>query len=351
MWAILFYFFGFIINIFIWIYFKRVNPTLSAIYSKELLSSFIKYSWIIGVFALIRILFQLIKNNNSSLNAGDPSYQFHNLATKSANYLKLNYSSKINFLVFMLSLSLIFIVFYGIWFLILLLPLRTLLIGTATQILGFDFVGLLQNITDVYIPQIKLWIFENLGIKIGNLPIKHTEAWSSDDINRISGINRVYDTLNNPLQQDLVNNNNEIVDNYLNSTNSNSTNDLLIFLFISASITGIFFGYYYWDDILILYNNWGNVDGGNNNPPLIGSQTPSSASTTQYDDFFKQVNTGTSSSSSASSVSSTGSTSSSASSVTVRGLQVNTQINNAPSLLTSLTPSDALLQASIPDNK
>ena len=41
----------------------------------------------------------------------------------------------------MISLSLIFIVFYGVWFLIILLPLRTLILGALSQIAGFDFAN------------------------------------------------------------------------------------------------------------------------------------------------------------------------------------------------------------------
>jgi hypothetical protein len=72
---------------------------------------------------------------------------------------------------------------------------------------------------------------------------------------------------------------------------------------------------------------------------LIGSRTPSSTHSAKFGDYFAQNNDLSSSSSSSVSSHSTGNTTSASSSVTVRGLQINTQINRESSLLTAITPT------------
>jgi hypothetical protein len=128
---------------------------VSSAYSKDLFKLFIKYSWTLGLFTVIGIIIRLIRNKDS-LNSQDKSYQFHNLASSSVQYIKLNLDQKINFLIFMLIISAIFLFSYGLFFFSLLLPLRTIIFGALTQIFGFDFVGLLEQITQVYIPSFNL---------------------------------------------------------------------------------------------------------------------------------------------------------------------------------------------------
>jgi hypothetical protein len=86
------------------------------------------------------------------LNPQDKSYIFHNLVSTNANYLKLALDQKIKFLIYMLIISSLFIFFYYLIFIFLLLPFRTLILATLTQISGIDFAVLLENITQVYIP-------------------------------------------------------------------------------------------------------------------------------------------------------------------------------------------------------
>lgn len=349
MWTIWIFIFEIIITIFIFIYLNKVNPIISSVYSKAILKSFIKHSWTLGIFAVVGILFNLITNRDTSLNAADSSYQYHNLAATSANYLKLNYNFKVNFLIFMISLSLIFIVFYGFWFLIILLPLRTLILGALSQIAGFDFANFLTNITDVYIPYFKLWLNEHLGFNFSTMPISKG-PWSQDEINRISEINTIYTTLgdntNNPLLN--ANANNEVITDFVEkiSNNTSSTkgdtfsysNILLFTLAIGLGFT-ITCSYIYWDDIVTFVNTFRGI-----NPddiePLIGSHTPSSTHSSKFNDLFVQDNNISSSSSSSVSSHSTGNTSSTSSPITVRGLQINTQINRESSLLTAVTPTN-----------
>jgi len=348
MWTIFIFIFEILISIFIFIYLKKVNPTISSVYSKNILKLFIKHSWALGIFTVIGILFNLITNRDTSLNAGDRSYQFHNLAASSANYLKLNYNFKVNFLIFMISLSLVFIIFYGVWFLIILLPLRTIILGVLSQIAGFDFANLLTNITDIYIPNLKLWLNEHLGFNFNTLPISKG-PWSQDEINRISEINTIYTTLgdNNSLLN--VNNdvNNDVVNDFVEKTTNNNTNTessvfsyYNIFLFTAAIGLGLTssLSYIYWDDIISIWNTYRGIDL-DDVEPLIGSQTPSSTHSAKYDDLFQQNNNMSSSSSSSVSSHSTGNTTSDSTAITVRGLQVNTQINRESSLLTAITPT------------
>jgi hypothetical protein len=56
----------------------------------------------------------------------------------------------------MLIISAIFLFSYGLFFFSLLLPLRTIIFGALSQIFGFDFVGLIQQVTQVYIPSFNL---------------------------------------------------------------------------------------------------------------------------------------------------------------------------------------------------
>jgi hypothetical protein len=56
----------------------------------------------------------------------------------------------------MLIISSIFIFFYNLIFLSLLLPFRTIILAVLTQISGIDFAGLIENITQVYIPSFNL---------------------------------------------------------------------------------------------------------------------------------------------------------------------------------------------------
>jgi hypothetical protein len=85
----------------------------------------------------------------------------------------------------MISLSLIYIIFYGVWFLIILLPLRTVILGALSQIAGFYFTNLLTNITETYIPYLKLWLNEHLNFKFSTIP-NSKPLWSQKNINRIS---------------------------------------------------------------------------------------------------------------------------------------------------------------------
>jgi hypothetical protein len=244
----------------------------------------------------------------------------------------------------MISLSLIFIVFYGVWFLIILLPLRTLILGAFSQIAGFDFANLLTNITDVYIPYCKLWLNEHFGFNFSTMPISKG-PWSQDEINRISEINTIYTTLgDNPLLN--ANTNNEVITDFVEKTSNNLStkgetfsyyNILLFSLAIGLGVT-ITCSYIYWDDIVIFVNTFIGINP-NDVESLIGSHTPSSTHSAKLSDLFVQDNHISSSSSSSVSSHSTGNTSSVSSPITVRGLQINTQINRESSLLTAITPT------------
>jgi hypothetical protein len=195
MWWLLTIIFEISISLFIIIYFNRVNSIVSSAYSKDLFKLFIKYSWTLGLFTVIGIIIRLIRNKDS-LNSQDKSYQFHNLASSSVQYIKLNLDQKINFLIFMLIISAIFLFSYGLFFFSLLLPLRTIIFGALTQIFGFDFVGLLEQITQVYIPSFNLWLFETFGVNAPQIPNYSHPTWSVEHINKVNEINQLNSELN-----------------------------------------------------------------------------------------------------------------------------------------------------------
>ena len=192
MWWLLTLIFEISISLFIIIYLKRVNSVVSSVYSKEMFNLFIKYSWTIGLFTVIGTILRLFRSKDN-LNSQDTSYQFHNLASSSVQYIKLNLDQKINFLIFMLVVSTVFLFFYGLLFILVLLPFRTLVLVVLTQIFGFDFAGFIEQITSVYIPSFNLWLHETFGLSAPQIP---RPSWSDESINRIHQINQIHSEVN-----------------------------------------------------------------------------------------------------------------------------------------------------------
>jgi len=217
MWRILTIIFQTIIAIFTFLYFRKTNNSFTLVYSRELFNSFIKFSWVAGFFTVLAIIIRLFLNNKN-LNPQDKSYDFHNLASTNANYLKLTLDQKVKFLIYMLTISSLFILFYGLIFILLLLPFRTLILATLTQISGIDFAGLIESITQVYIPSFNLWLSETFGLNAPQIPNYSQPTWSVENINKINEINQINSEINKL---------NETVNSFINTKESNSlTNSL-----------------------------------------------------------------------------------------------------------------------------
>jgi hypothetical protein len=191
MWRILTIIFQTIISIFTFLYFRKSNNFVTLVYNREFnkgFKSFIKFSWVVGFFSVLGITIRLFLDIKS-LNPQDKSYEFHNLVSTNANYLKLALDQKIKFLISMLIISALIIFFYNLIFISLLLPFRTVILAILTQISGIDFAGLIENITQVYIPSFNFWLTETFGLNAPQIP--NHSPMSIEDINRINEINQL----------------------------------------------------------------------------------------------------------------------------------------------------------------
>jgi len=157
MWTLLIIFFNTLISFILYFYFRNSTNFFSLVYNKELFKSFLKFNWVLGFFVTIGIIIRLYLDKNT-LNPQDKAYDFHNLASSNVKYVKLGLDEKIKFLITMLTIS-SFVIFLYI-FILLLLPFRTLILVTLTQIFGFDFAGL---------PIINQNLILNLGKKYLNM--------------------------------------------------------------------------------------------------------------------------------------------------------------------------------------
>jgi hypothetical protein len=211
MWRFLTIIFQTIISVFIFIYFRSSKNFFSLVYNRDLLKSFLRF-----FFVLLGIIIRLFLDNKT-LNPQDRSYDFHNLASTNANYLKLNFDDKVKFLLYMLIISSLFIFVYGLIFILLLLPFRTIILAILTQISGIDFAGLIENITQVYIPSFNFWLTETFGLTAPQIP--NYSPMSIEDINRINEVNQ--------LNSEIIRLN-EAVNNFISSKETDSLTASLI---------------------------------------------------------------------------------------------------------------------------
>jgi hypothetical protein len=100
---------------------------------------------------------------------------------------------------------------------------------------------------------------------------------------------------------------------------------LILFYFILFYFILFYFILFYWEDVTSIWNTYLGIDQ-SNIESLISTHTPSSSHSPKYENYF-QNNELTLSTASSVSFHSTSHNTFSASSITVRGLQVNTQIN------------------------
>lgn len=107
---------------------------------------------------------------------------------------------------------------YFLFFILLLLPFRTIILATLTQISGIDFAGLIENISNIYIPSFNLWLTETFGLNAPQIPNYSHPTWSVEHINKVNEINQLNSEINKL---------NETVNSFVNTKDTDSlTNSL-----------------------------------------------------------------------------------------------------------------------------